>query len=112
MVDNSSAFRRDETIPLVVPEINGHALIPRTSIVANPNCSTIQMVMVLAPLHRAFGLDRVVVSTSQSITGTGVRAVRQYEMERNVAVFTRLPLAAGPLVGVALWAFARRARRP
>lgn len=82
VIDNSSAWRMDPAIPLVVPEINASLLGPNNRIIANPNCSTIQMVMVLAPLHRAFGLDRVVVSTYQSITGTGVRAVRQYEMER------------------------------
>ena len=82
VIDNSSAWRMDPAIPLVVPEINASLLGTNDRIIANPNCSTIQMVMVLAPLHRAFGLDRVVVSTYQSITGTGVRAVRQYEMER------------------------------
>lgn len=82
VVDNSSAWRMDPTKKLVVPEINAHVLTPEDKIIANPNCSTIQMVMALAPLHKAYGIDRIVVSTYQSITGTGVKAVRQYEMER------------------------------
>jgi aspartate-semialdehyde dehydrogenase len=82
VIDNSSAWRMDPSIKLVVPEINAGLLGPEDRIVANPNCSTIQMVMVLAPLHRVYGIDRIVVSTYQSITGTGVKAVRQYEMER------------------------------
>lgn len=83
VIDNSSAWRMDPSIRLVVPEINAHLLGPGDRIIANPNCSTIQMVMVLAPLHRQYGIARIVVSTYQSITGTGVKAVRQYEMERN-----------------------------
>jgi aspartate-semialdehyde dehydrogenase len=82
VIDNSSAWRMDPAKRLVVPEINAADLGPEDKIIANPNCSTIQMVMALAPLHRAFGIDRIVVSTYQSITGTGVKAVRQYEMER------------------------------
>ncbi len=82
VVDNSSAWRMDPTKKLIVPEINAHELTPEDKIIANPNCSTIQMVMALAPLHKAYGIDRIVVSTYQSITGTGVKAVRQYEMER------------------------------
>ena len=72
----------DPSKKLVVPEINAGTLTPEDKIIANPNCSTIQMVMALAPLHKAYGMDRIVVSTYQSITGTGVKAVRQYEMER------------------------------
>lgn len=82
VIDNSSAWRMDKTKKLVVPEINGHVLTSEDKIIANPNCSTIQMVMVLAPLHRAYRIKRVVVSTYQSVTGTGVRAVRQLENER------------------------------
>lgn len=82
VVDNSSAWRMDPTKKLVVPEINAAELTAEDKIIANPNCSTIQMVMALAPLHKAYGIDRIVVSTYQSITGTGVKAVRQYEMER------------------------------
>lgn len=82
VIDNSSAWRMDPDKKLIVPEINAGSLTSADRIIANPNCSTIQMVMALAPLHRAYGIDRIVVSTYQSITGTGVKAVRQYEMER------------------------------
>jgi aspartate-semialdehyde dehydrogenase len=82
VVDNSSAWRMDKTKKLVVPEINGHVLTAEDKIIANPNCSTIQMVMALAPLHFKYRIKRVVVSTYQSVTGTGVKAVRQLENER------------------------------
>ena len=82
VIDNSSAWRMDPTKKLVVPEINGHLLTKEDKIIANPNCSTIQLVMVLAPLHKRFGIKRVVVSTYQSITGTGVKAMDQMENER------------------------------
>ncbi|MFY7757818.1 MAG: aspartate-semialdehyde dehydrogenase, partial [Flavobacterium stagni] len=81
VIDNSSAWRMDPTKKLVVPEINAHELTKADKIIANPNCSTIQMVMVLAPLHKKYGVKRVVVSTYQSITGTGVKAVQQLENE-------------------------------
>lgn len=83
VIDNSSAWRMDPTKKLIVPEINGHLLTKEDKIIANPNCSTIQLVMVLAPLHTKYGIKRVVVSTYQSITGTGVKAVQQMENERN-----------------------------
>lgn len=83
VIDNSSAWRMDPTKKLVVPEINGDAIGEGDMIIANPNCSTIQLVMALAPLHRAFGVERVVVSTYQSITGTGQKAVQQMENERS-----------------------------
>jgi aspartate-semialdehyde dehydrogenase len=83
VIDNSSAWRMDPSKKLVVPEINGHLLTKEDKIIANPNCSTIQLVMVLAPLHKKYGVKRVVVSTYQSITGTGVKAVQQMENERN-----------------------------
>jgi aspartate-semialdehyde dehydrogenase len=83
VIDNSSAWRMDPTKKLVVPEINGQQLTKADKIIANPNCSTIQLVMVLAPLHKKYGVKRVVVSTYQSITGTGVKAVRQMENERS-----------------------------
>lgn len=83
VIDNSSAWRMDPTKKLIVPEVNGDFLTKDDKIIANPNCSTIQLVMVLAPLHKAFGVKRVVVSTYQSITGTGVKAVQQMENERN-----------------------------
>ena len=82
VVDNSSAWRMDPSKKLVVPEINAHVLTREDKIIANPNCSTIQMVMALAPLHRRYGIKRVVVSTYQSITGTGVRAIEQMMAER------------------------------
>lgn len=82
VVDNSSAWRSDPNIPLVVPEINGDLVAADTKIIANPNCSTIQMVMALAPLHNKYKIKRIVVSTYQSITGTGKKAVDQLEHER------------------------------
>lgn len=82
VIDNSSAWRMDPSKKLVVPEINGHELTKADKIIANPNCSTIQLVMTLAPLHKAYGVKRVIVSTYQSITGTGVKAVQQLENER------------------------------
>lgn len=81
VIDNSSAWRMDPDKKLVVPEINANALTPNDKIIANPNCSTIQLVMVLAPLHKKYGMKRVVVSTYQSVSGTGVKAVRQMENE-------------------------------
>ena len=81
VIDNSSAWRMDPTKKLVVPEINASEMTPEDKIIANPNCSTIQMVLALAPLHEAYGIRRVVVSTYQSVTGTGVKAVRQLENE-------------------------------
>lgn len=83
VIDNSSAWRMDPTKKLIVPEINGNELTATDKIIANPNCSTIQLVLTLAPLHKAYKVKRVVVSTYQSITGTGVKAVRQMENERN-----------------------------
>ena len=83
VIDNSSAWRMDENIRLVVPEINGRLLTGSDKIIANPNCSTIQLVMVLWPLHQRYKLDRIVVSTYQSITGTGKKAVDQMQAERN-----------------------------
>ena len=81
VIDNSSAWRMDETKKLVVPEINANILTKEDKIIANPNCSTIQMVMALAPLHKKYKVKRVIVSTYQSITGTGVKAVEQLENE-------------------------------
>lgn len=83
VIDNSSAWRMDETKKLVVPEVNAHVLTSNDKIIANPNCSTIQMVLVLNPLHAKYKIKRVVVSTYQSVTGTGVKAVKQMENERN-----------------------------
>lgn len=82
VIDNSSAWRMDKTKKLVVPEINGHLLTAEDKIIANPNCSTIQLVMVLYPLHKIFGIKRVIISTYQSVTGSGNRAIEQLESER------------------------------
>jgi len=82
VIDNSSAWRMDKDVPLVVPEINSHVIKKGDRIIANPNCSTIQMVMALAPLHRKYKIKRLVVATYQSVTGTGVKAVTQMENER------------------------------
>jgi len=82
VIDNSSAWRMEEDIPLIVPEINSHVLKKDDRIIANPNCSTIQMVMALAPLHRKYKIKRLIISTYQSVTGTGVKAVSQLENER------------------------------
>jgi aspartate-semialdehyde dehydrogenase len=81
VIDNSSAWRMDPTKKLIVPEINASELTKEDKIIANPNCSTIQMVLVLAPLHKKYNIKRVIVSTYQSITGTGVKAVQQLENE-------------------------------
>ena len=81
VVDNSSAWRMDPEKKLVVPEINANTLTKEDKIIANPNCSTIQLVMVLAPLHAKYKMKRVVVSTYQSVSGTGVKAVKQLENE-------------------------------
>ena len=83
VIDNSSAWRMDKTVPLVVPQINMDAIGNNNRIIANPNCSTIQMVMALAPLHQAYGIKRLVISTYQSVTGTGKAAVEQMMEERN-----------------------------
>ncbi len=82
VVDNSSAWRMDPSKKLVVPEVNAHVLDNTDKIIANPNCSTIQMVVPLAPLHERYGIERLVISTYQSITGTGAKAVQQYESEK------------------------------
>mgnify|MGYP006288080971 FL=1 len=82
VIDNSSAWRMHEEIPLIIPEINGNILTRGHKIIANPNCSTIQMLMVLAPIHRKYGIKRVVVATYQSVTGSGYKGLRQLEDER------------------------------
>lgn len=82
VIDNSSAWRMDASKKLIVPEVNAAALAATDKIIANPNCSTIQMVMVLNPLHKKYKIKRVVVSTYQSVTGTGVKAVEQMMNER------------------------------
>jgi aspartate-semialdehyde dehydrogenase len=82
VIDNSSFWRMYKEVPLIVPEINSHVIKKGDRIIANPNCSTIQMVMALAPLHRKYQIKRLVVATYQSVTGTGVKAVAQMENER------------------------------
>ncbi len=81
VIDNSSAWRMDQSKKLIVPEINADQLTKADKIIANPNCSTIQMVLTLAPLHKKYKIKRIIVSTYQSITGTGVKAVQQLENE-------------------------------
>ncbi len=81
VIDNSSAWRMEHGIPLVVPTINAQTITKNTKIIANPNCSTIQMVMILNPIHKKYGIKRIVISTYQSVTGTGKKAVEQLEAE-------------------------------
>ncbi|MCB2208589.1 MAG: aspartate-semialdehyde dehydrogenase [Bacteroidetes bacterium] len=83
VIDNSSAWRMDKNVPLIVPEINGSVLTAKDKIIANPNCSTIQLVMALHPLNNKYGLKRVVVSTYQSVSGSGAKGVEQLMNERN-----------------------------
>lgn len=83
VIDNSSAWRMHPQKKLIVPEVNGHVLTKEDRIIANPNCSTIQMVMVLEPLHKIYGIKRVVVSTYQSVTGTGQKAVAELMDQRS-----------------------------
>jgi aspartate-semialdehyde dehydrogenase len=83
VIDNSSAWRMDADKKLIVPEVNGNLLGPNDWIIANPNCSTIQMVLALKPLHDSYRIKRIVVSTYQSVTGTGVKAVQQLFNERD-----------------------------
>lgn len=82
VIDNSSAWRMNEDIPLIVPEINGDILTSKDYIIANPNCSTIQLVMALSPLHNKYGIKRLVISTYQSVSGSGAVAIKQLENER------------------------------
>lgn len=97
VIDNSSAWRMDPEVPLVVPEVNGEVLTESDYLVANPNCSTIQMVVALAPLHKAFGLKRVVVSTYQSVTGTGYKAVDQLRAETHNRMHPSEPVPVVPV---------------
>lgn len=85
VIDNSSAWRKDPSVPLVVPEINIAAVKPTNRIIANPNCSTIQMVLAISALEREYGIRRLVISTYQSITGTGIKAVHQLEAEEKLS---------------------------
>ena len=83
VIDNSSAWRMEPGIPLIIPEINGYILKTSHKIIANPNCSTIQMLMAIAPLHSKFGIKRIVVSTYQSVSGSGKKGIEQLMSERN-----------------------------
>ena len=91
VVDNSSFWRMHNDVPLVVPEINADVLTPQDHIIANPNCSTIQMVLAIAPLHKAYGIKRIVVSTYQSVTGAGQRGIEQLEAERAGGTGSKFP---------------------
>ena len=100
VVDNSSAWRMEKDVPLVVPEINADTITPDTHIIANPNCSTIQMVMALAPIHKVYGIKRLVISTYQSVSGSGLKGINQLNNEefsagtdvaRNVSTTTMKP---------------------
>ncbi len=82
VIDNSSAWRMDSSVPLVVPEVNAGSIGPETRLIANPNCSTIQLVMAIAPIHKQYGIRRLVISTYQSVSGTGAKAVEQLHNER------------------------------
>ncbi|MBU0763585.1 MAG: aspartate-semialdehyde dehydrogenase [Bacteroidetes bacterium] len=83
VIDNSSAWRMEKDIPLIVPEINASILQKRHRLIANPNCSTIQLVMAAGPLHNRFGIKRMIISTYQSVTGTGIKGIRQLDDEEN-----------------------------
>jgi aspartate-semialdehyde dehydrogenase len=107
VIDNSSAWRMDKTKKLIVPEINADALTQEDKIIANPNCSTIQMVVALNPLHKKYKIKRIVVSTYQSVTGTGVKAVTQLMNERKdiageMAYKYRIDMNAIPQIDVFL----------
>jgi aspartate-semialdehyde dehydrogenase len=92
VIDNSSAFRRDPSVPLVVSEVNPHALAGHRGLIANPNCSTMQLMVALAPIHRAVGIERLVVSTYQSVSGTGRAAVAELEAQADASLHgTEMP---------------------
>jgi aspartate-semialdehyde dehydrogenase len=86
VVDNSSAFRRDDEIPLVVSEVNPHALARHHGLIANPNCSTMQLMVALAPIHRAVGIERLIVSTYQSVSGTGKKAIDELDAQAQASL--------------------------
>jgi aspartate-semialdehyde dehydrogenase len=86
VIDNSSAFRRDPQVPLVVSEVNPHALDRHQGLIANPNCSTMQMVVALAPIHRAVGIERLVVATYQSVSGTGKQAIDELDGQAHASL--------------------------
>jgi aspartate-semialdehyde dehydrogenase len=86
VIDNSSAFRRDPSVPLVVSEVNPQALAHHRGVIANPNCSTMQLMVALAPIHRAVGIERLVVATYQSVSGTGVKAVAELDAQAHASL--------------------------
>src|SRR6201995_5911108 len=86
VVDNSSAFRRDPSVPLIVSEVNPHALKNHRGLIANPNCSTMQLMVALAPIQRAVGIERLVVSTYQSVSGTGKKAVEELDAQAQASL--------------------------
>ena len=86
VIDNSSAFRRDPEVPLVVSEVNPHALAGHRGLIANPNCSTMAMLVALAPIHRAVGIERLVVATYQSVSGTGKKALDELEAQTRASL--------------------------
>jgi aspartate-semialdehyde dehydrogenase len=86
VIDNSSAFRRDPSVPLVVSEVNPHAIVHHRGLIANPNCSTMQLMVALAPIHRAVGIERLVVATYQSVSGTGVKAVAELDAQAHASL--------------------------
>src|SRR5690242_4977652 len=86
VIDNSSAFRRDPEIPLVVSEVNPHALEAHRGLIANPNCSTMQLMVAVAPIHRAVGIERMIVATYQSVSGTGMAAVDELEAQAHASL--------------------------
>jgi aspartate-semialdehyde dehydrogenase len=92
VVDNSSAFRRDPSVPLVVSEVNPHALAHHRGVIANPNCSTMQLMVALAPIHRAVGIERLVVATYQSVSGTGAKAIDELDGQADASLHgTEMP---------------------
>jgi aspartate-semialdehyde dehydrogenase len=93
VIDNSSAWRMNPNVKLVVPEVNGDTIVGTEKIIANPNCSTIQMVTALNEIHKTYTIKRLVISTYQSLTGTGKKAVDQYDVERNGATSGEYPMA-------------------
>jgi aspartate-semialdehyde dehydrogenase len=98
VIDNSSAWRMEKNVPLIVPEVNGDILTSTDKIIANPNCSTIQLVVALNPIHRKLGIKRIIVSTYQAVSGTGMKAVQQYKEEasgeKDVAMIYPHPIYA------------------
>jgi aspartate-semialdehyde dehydrogenase len=85
VIDNSSAWRMEHNVPLVVPEINADTITTETRLIANPNCSTMQMVMALAPIHKAFGIKRLVIATYQSVSGSGIKGINQLNNEEDAS---------------------------